>query len=65
MWQPGNPVARKVLKNQTLTESFWILLPLFLAIKQFGGNIKEIILVYFTKFKYFCHTPGQLGTQLV
>ena len=44
--QPGNLVARKFLKNQALAESFWILFPHFLAVKQFGGNRKGIILVF-------------------
>ena len=38
--QPGNLVARKFLKNQALTESFWIFLPHFLAIEKFGSRVK-------------------------
>ena len=45
-WQPGNLVVRKFLKNQALTESFWILLPHFLTSMQFGENVQEIILVF-------------------
>ena len=36
---------RKFWKDQALAESFWILLPHFLAIKQFDGSIIEIIFV--------------------
>ena len=43
--QPGNLVARKFLKNQDLTESVWIHLVHFLAIKQFGARVKEMILI--------------------
>ena len=34
MRQPGNLVARKFLKNQALAESFLILLPHFLTIRE-------------------------------
>ena len=40
VWQPGNLVARKFVKNWTLGESFWILLPHFLAVKQFDGKFQ-------------------------
>ena len=46
VWQHGNLVARKFLKNQGLAERFWILLPDFFAIKQFSDNGKETILVF-------------------
>ena len=46
VWQPGNLVARKILKNEALAESFWILLPHFLTSKQFGETVKERILVF-------------------
>ena len=41
VWQPGNLVARKILKNEALAESFWILLLHFLTSKQFGESVKE------------------------
>ena len=43
VWQPGNLVARKFLKNQALAESFWILFPHFLTSKQLGRSVKEIM----------------------
>ena len=46
MRQPGNLVARKFLKNKALAESFWILLPHFIAIEQFCGNRKEMTLAF-------------------
>ena len=46
MWQPGNLVARKFLKNQALAESFWILLPHFFTSKQFSESIKDMMLVF-------------------
>ena len=46
VWQPGNLVARKFFKNQALAESFWILLPHFIATEQLCGNRKGIILVF-------------------
>ena len=53
MRQPGNLVARKFLKNQTLRESFWILFPFSPAIEQFGGGVKEIILILLEKGHIF------------
>ena len=47
--QPGNLVARKFLKNQVLAESFWIFPLHFLKSKQFGKNVKEILLLFFKK----------------
>ena len=49
VWHPGNLFARKVLKNQTLAERFWILLPHFLTIKQFGACAKGMIIVFLQK----------------
>ena len=46
VWQPGNLVARKFLKNQALAESFWIFLLHFLTSKQFVKSIKEMIPVF-------------------
>ena len=46
MWQPGNLVARKFLKNQALAKSFWILLLYFLTCKQFGDSVKDMMLVF-------------------
>ena len=46
VWQPGNLVARKFLKNQALAESFWILLLYFLTSKQFGESVKDMMLVF-------------------
>ena len=47
VWQPGNLVARRILKNEALAESFWINLLHFLTSKQFSESVKEIILVFF------------------
>ena len=55
MWQPGNLVARKFLKNQALAESFWIFLLHFLTSKQFGKSIKEMILVFLENVNIFIH----------
>ena len=46
VWQPGNLVARKFLKNQALAESFWILLLYFLTSKQFSESVKDMLLVF-------------------
>ena len=46
VWQPGNLVARKFLKNQALVERFWILLLQFLISKQFSENVKQMILLF-------------------
>ena len=43
VWQPS---CQKVFKNQALAESFCILLQHFLAINQFSGSVKEIIVVF-------------------
>ena len=45
-WQPGNLVVRKFLKNQALTESFWILLLHFFTSRQIRGSVKEMISVF-------------------
>ena len=46
VWQPGNLVARKFLKNKALAESLWILFLHFFTSKQFGGSVKEIISLF-------------------
>ena len=46
MQQPGNLVARQVLNDQALGESFWILLLHFLTNRQIRGSIKEMISVF-------------------
>ena len=43
VWQTGNLVIRKFLKNQALAENFWILLLHFLTIRQIRGSVKEMI----------------------
>ena len=63
--QPGNLVARKFLKNQALAESFWILLPHFVAIEQFGGNGKEMILVFLQNGHIFHNFQQKLSVCLV
>ena len=45
VWQPGNLIARKFLKSKALEKSFWILLQHSLTITQFGGSVKEMIIV--------------------
>ena len=65
VWQPGNLVARKFLKNQALAESFWILLPHFVAIEQFGGNGKEMILVFLQNGHIFHNFQQKLSVCLV
>ena len=46
VWQPGNLVVRKFLKNKALTENFWILLLHFLTSRQIRGSVKEMISVF-------------------
>ena len=46
MRQPVNLAARNFLNYQALEEFFWILFTFFLMIKQSGGSIKEISLVF-------------------
>ena len=54
VWQPGNLIARKFLKNPALAESFWIFLLHYLTNKRFGKCIKEIILVFLENVHIFC-----------
>ena len=55
MWQPGNLVARKFLKNQALAESFLIFLLHFLTSKQFGKSVKYMLLVFLENGNIFIH----------
>ena len=61
VWQLGNLVARKFLKNQALAESFLIFLLHFLTSKQFGKSVKEMILVFlengFISYPFFHNIP--------